>query len=100
MYSTVPTMAPAIVAPASGSLLQRLEVERFAFARRTPLPPRPGRARDPEVHDRRLVVGADHDVGRLEVAMNDARVMRGDEARRRCPRDAERSRDRQLRLAA
>ena len=49
------------------------------------------RARDPEIHDRRLVIVADHDVGGLEVAVDDARVMGGDETRDDTPGDAQRA---------
>ena len=41
----------------------------------------PRRQRDAEVHDQRMVFGVDHDVGRLEVAMHDAGLVRRHRAR-------------------
>ena len=46
------------------------------------------RARDAEVHDERVVLGGDHDVRRLQIAMDDARLVRGDQAGGDLPRDA------------
>jgi hypothetical protein len=53
-----------------------------------------GRARDPEVHDQRVAFGLDHDVGRFQIAMDDARLVRRAEARRDLAHDADRPLDR------
>ena len=39
-----------------------------------------GRSSDAEIHDHRLVVGVEHDVGRLQIAVDDAGFVRGDKA--------------------
>ena len=86
MYAIVPTMVPAM---RLGALL---------LVRHAPSPRRSsvdagggasGRSRDAEVHDDG-VVAFDHDVGGLQVAMHHARLVRGDQARRELPHDAQR----------
>ncbi len=52
-------------------------------------------ARDAEVHDRRHIVNADHDVGGLQVAMHDAGFVRRDQAGDDATRDVQRAPDRQ-----
>ena len=78
MYSTVPTMAPSIVwfdstaawrrSSASLPVGSASPVSSTCRVRRGP--------RDAEVHDPRLVVRVDHDVGRLQIAVDHARFMR------------------------
>ncbi len=54
------------------------------------------RASDAEIHDRRLVIGADHDVGGLQIAVDDARVVRRHQAGGDAASDVERTLHRKL----
>ena len=54
-----------------------------------------GRQRDAEVHDHRLVVRVDHDVGGFEIAVDDAGLVGGDQPRDHGAGDAQHLRDRQ-----
>jgi hypothetical protein len=58
----------------------------------------PGGVGDAEIHDGRLVVIADHDVGGLEVTVNDASVMRAGESSDDAASDLQRSADGQCGL--
>ncbi len=58
-----------------------------------------GRARDAEVHDERFVVTAHHDVGRLQIAVHDAGLVRGRQSRTHLLHDRERPIDRQPAVA-
>src|SRR5262245_17003640 len=53
------------------------------------------RSGDAEIHDGRLIVFANHDVRRLEIAVNDAGFMRRDETRDDALDEAKRPRHRQ-----
>ena len=58
--------------------------------RRRGHPRRPARgARDPEVHDERVIVGRHHDVGGLQIAVHDAGFVCGEEAGRHLLRDGD-----------
>jgi len=46
-----------------------------------------GRARDAEVHDQRVVLRVDHDVGRFQIAVHDAGLVRGNQPRDHLPGD-------------
>ena len=85
MYSTVPTIAPATVwlMVTVGRLSAMTVGAAGAEGAR--------RSRDAKVHDQRLAVGIDHDVGGFEIAMNDAGGMCGREARGHRPRDFQRA---------
>ena len=87
-------MAPAIV------LLAPIAAVRLKSVARTPrrrcgLPRAVSRARDAEIHHRRRIVNADHDVGGLQVAMNDVGFVRRYQTGDNATRDAQRARDRQ-----
>ena len=56
------------------------------------------RPRDAEVHQQRVLLGVDHDVGRLQIAVDDAGPVRGGEAGHDLPRQRQDARQRQLRL--
>ena len=57
------------------------------------------RSRDAEVHDHGVAVLIDHDVGRLQVPVHDAGLVRGGEAGGHLSRDSQRARHREPALA-
>ena len=93
MYSSVPTTVPESVAPViqpegpTGRRRGRGR-RRLATARFEP--------RDAEVHDERVAGPVNHDVGGLQVAMDDAGLVRRLQAGGDLPRDPQRLRYRQL----
>ena len=91
----MPTTAPACVVDADSPAVRLKSLGRTARRHRRLLRA-VGRTRDAEVHDRRHVVGADHDVGGLEVTMHDAGFVRRDQAGDDAARDVQGARDGQL----
>ena len=71
MYAAVPRITPAARAPCIDS------VGEFAASRRCDAPVRVERLRETEIQHLDRAVGADLDVGRLQIAMDDALLVRG-----------------------
>ncbi len=92
MYCGVPTMAPSIVAPAAA--VSRRKAGRAPGGGRGRPGAAVGRAIPKSMITRVLV--DDHDVGRLEIAVDDARFVRGDEAGGDVADDAKRRRNRSV----
>ncbi len=81
-----------------GVRVRLANVSRHLDVRQRP-PAATAGTRDAEVHDQRLVVGPDHDVGGFEIAVHDAGRMSRDQARDHGLRDAHDERDREAAVA-
>ena len=95
MYSMVPITAPAI-----GVARQRADSADWtstACAADSHYPA--GRASDPESHDGRFAIAPDHDVRRLKITINDAGLMRRDQAGNDPTSEPQRPGNRQLLVA-